>query len=157
MKKSIKVFYILLIIFLSGCGFKPVLTNTNFKKPKISELKIDGPSDLIFNIRSKIQIIETKNKKDPGLFIKISKTISPESKDTTGKVTSEKLTINCNYEIINTLGKKISSDSLVSTKLYPVTNSISEDKDKVSTEEYNLLNELVDKLNFKVALILMEK
>lgn len=154
MKKIKKLLLIFILLVVSNCGYKKLINNENYTEPKINSIKVDGPIDLVFNLKSLLQIKETNNTKDPNIKITISKQTSSETKDSKGFTTSEKIQISAAYSIYDNQAKIISKDTVVVSKIYQVTSSLSQDAEKVSVEENNLLSQVSNQIKLKILLAL---
>lgn len=155
--KQIKILIAALILFTPSCGYNSLLSDKNYSEPKINRIKIEGPIDLVFNLKSLLQIKETNNIEDPNVDIIISKKTTVEKKNEEGFSSRERIQISAEYKIYNKQGNTIVQDSVSSSKIYAISNSLSDDAEKVSLEQNNLLNQVAIEIRFKLSLALFEK
>ena len=148
-----KVNHISLILFflLSSCGFSPMLKNVNLEDLKISKIKYSGPNDLVYTLRSNLNIPINNTDKNPYvIIIKIQEGASSVTKDKAGVTTREKITIEVNFEIIDNKNNIVASESLSDNKTVSVTNNISTDAEIKRIEKENIITNLIQQLTFAI-------
>ena len=138
-----KAFYsvslFILLFFLNGCGFKPILTGSDYN----FLIKIDsmsGNGEINSKIENKLKA-QKKKKKLFNLSLNSRETKNVLSKDSKGDPNILELVINLNYKLI-TNGKILVNKSLTQRSSY---NNIS-DKFELSKSEDILKDNLVENL-----------
>ena len=138
-----KAFYLvslfILLFFLNGCGFKPILTGSDYN----FLIKIDsmsGNGEINSKIENKLKVLDGK-KKLFNLSLNSRETKNVLSKDSKGDPNILELVINLNYKL-STNGKILVNKSLTQRSSY---NNIS-DKFELSKSEDILKDNLVENL-----------
>jgi len=85
--------------------------------------------------------------------ILVSETISSATKNSAGITTEEDLTINIGLNVLDSKDKIIISDSFTSSRRLTVTNNLSSDEETRRIERRNLIQNLSQKIKFKLQLI----
>ena len=97
-----KIFTILLLLFLSSCGYEAIYSKKNSKNYKffISELNFIGDRDINLRMKEKLKNY-TLNEKDKNFTIKISSTSTKviTAKNTSGDAVTFKNTIATNIDV----------------------------------------------------------
>ena len=134
---SISIF--ILLFFLNGCGFKPILTGSDYN----FFIKIDsmsGNDEINSKIENKLNVLNG-TKKMFNLNLNSRETKNVLSKDSKGDPNILELVINLNYKL-STNGKILVNKSLTQRSSY---NNIS-DKFELSKSEGILKDNLVENL-----------
>ena len=138
-----KAFYsvslFILLFFLNGCGFKPILTGSDYN----FLIKIDsmsGNSEINSKIEKKLNVLNG-TKKSFNLSLNSRETKNVLSKDSKGDPNILELVIDLNYKL-STNGKILVNKSLTQRSSY---NNIS-DKFELSKSEDILKDNLVENL-----------
>ena len=134
---SVSIF--ILLFFLNGCGFKPVLTGSDYN----FLIKIDsmsGNGEINSKIENKLKVLDG-TKKLFNLSLNSRETKNVLSKDAKGDPNILELVINLNYKL-STNGKILVNKSLTQRSSY---NNIS-DKFELSKSEDILKDNLVENL-----------
>ena len=129
----------ILLFFLNGCGFKPVLTGSDYN----FLIKIDsmsGNDEINSKIENKLKVLDG-TKKLFNLSLNSRETKNVLSKDSKGDPNILELVINLNYKL-STNGKILVNKSLTQRSSY---NNIS-DKFELSKSEDILKDNLVENL-----------
>ena len=138
-----KAFYsvslFILLFFLNGCGFKPILTGSDYNF-LIQIDKMSGDSQINSKIENKLKVLNG-TKKLFNLNLNSRETKNVLSKDAKGDPNILELVINLNY-ILSTNGKILVNKSLTQRSSY---NNIS-DKFELSKSEDILKDNLVENL-----------
>ncbi len=142
---------IIYFLTLSSCGFSPMLKNVNLENLRISKIDYNGPSDLVYFLRSNLNIPITKNAKN-GYKIKIfiNESTTSVTKNTAGVTTEERITIGANFEIFSDDNKIVGRENLNESKTISVTNNISTDSELKRIEKENLITSLIQQLTFAI-------
>ncbi len=133
------VYLFVLLFFLNGCGFKPILAGSDYN----FLIKIDsmsGNGEINSKIESKLKVLDG-TKKLFNLSLNSSETKNVLSKDSKGDPSILELVINLNYKL-STDGKILVNKSLTQRSSY---NNIS-DKFELSKSEDILKDNLVENL-----------
>ena len=138
-----KAFYsfslFILLFFLNGCGFKPILTGSDYN----FLIKIDsmsGSGEINSKIENKLKVLDG-TKKLFNLSLNSRETKNVLSKDSKGDPNILELVINLNYKL-STNGKILVNKTLTQRSSY---NNIS-DKFELSKSEDILKDNLVENL-----------
>ena len=151
MKK--KIFFFLIFLFLSSCGYEALYSKKNQKNYdfSISELIFNGDSKVSLKLKEKLNNF-TLDEKNKTFKLKISsaskKTII--AKNTAGEATNFKIEITVNVEILK-------NDTLKSNFVFTESFDYKNNSDKFELKSYegeikkNLANITYNKLIFKLS------
>ena len=150
--KMFKQFYIFItLLFLTSCGFSPMLKNVDLSDIKINKIDYSGPSELTHYLKSNLNMPINKALKDAySLKINIGESAASVTKNTDGITTEEEITIVINFQIYNSKGKQIVGESLNSGRVVSITNNISTDDEVKRIEKENIITDLIQQLTFAI-------
>ena len=150
MKKVNHVLLIMLLL-LTSCGFSPMLKDVNLRDLKINKIEYSGPSDLVYALRSNLNIPINKTAADAYIVnIKIQEGASSVTKDKAGITTREEITIGISFEIKDKKNTILAKESLSDSKTVSVTNNISTDSEIKRIEKENIITNLIQQLTFAI-------
>ena len=147
-----KQFYIFItLLFLTSCGFSPMLKNVDLSDIKINKIDYSGPSGLTYYLKSNLNMPINKALKDAySLKINIGESSASVTKNTAGITTEEEVTVTINFQIFNNKGKQIGGESLSDGRVVSVTNNVSTDDEVKRIEKENIITNLIQQLTFAV-------
>ena len=147
-----KQFYIFIILlFLTSCGFSPMLKNVDLSDIKINKIDYSGPSGLTYYLKSNLNMPINKALKDAySLKINIGESSASVTKNTAGITTEEEVAVSINFQIFDSKGKLIGGESLSDGRVVSVTNNVSTDDEVKRIEKENIITNLIQKLTFAV-------
>lgn len=148
-----KIFIFTILILLAGCGFTPMLKNYDLSKLNVQKVNYSGKNDLSYLIKIYLNIQETKSSQGMTVNISVSESISSATKNSAGITTEEDLTINIGLNVLDGKDKIITSDNFTSSRRLTVTNNLSSDEETRRIEKSNLIQNLAQKIKFKLQLI----
>ena len=150
--KMFKQFYIFItLLFLTSCGFSPMLKNVDLSDIKINKIDYSGPSGLTYYLKSNLNMPINKALKDAySLKINIGESSASVTKNTAGITTEEEVTITINFQIVDNKGKEIGGESLSDGRVVSVTNNVSTDDEVKRIEKENIITNLIQQLTFAV-------
>ena len=150
MKKVNHVLLIMLLL-LTSCGFSPMLKDVNLRDLKINKIEYSGPSDLVYSLRSNLNIPINKAAREAYIInIKIQEGASSVTKDKAGITTREEITIGISFEIKDKKNTILAKESLSDSKTVSVTNNISTDAEIKRIEKENIITNLIQQLTFAI-------
>ena len=150
MKKVNHVLLIMLLL-LTSCGFSPMLKDVNLRDLKINKIEYSGPSNLVYALRSNLNIPINKTAADAYIVnIKIQEGASSVTKDKAGITTREEITIGISFEIKDKKNTILAKESLSDSKTVSVTNNISTDAEIKRIEKENIITNLIQQLTFAI-------
>ena len=147
-----KQFYIFItLLFLTSCGFSPMLKNVDLSNIKINKIDYSGPSGLTYYLKSNLNMPINKALKDAySLKINIGESSASVTKNTAGITTEEEVTVTINFQIVDNKGKQIGGESLSDGRVVSVTNNVSTDDEVKRIEKENIITNLIQQLTFAV-------
>lgn len=147
-----KQFYIFItLLFLTSCGFSPMLKNVDLNDIKINKIDYSGPSGLTYYLKSNLNMPINKALKDAySLKINIGESSASVTKNTAGITTEEEVTVTINFQIFDNKGKQIGGESLSDGRVVSVTNNVSTDDEVKRIEKENIITNLIQQLTFAV-------
>lgn len=142
-----KIFTILIIIFLSGCGYQSIYENRNQQNISIDKIILSGDASINRRILNLAGLKQDDESGPHSYNLKLTNTklIKVTAKDSLGNASIFKMTININFSLIHNNKKK---KQRVFTSSFVYNNS----KDKFELTQYektlenNLINELVEEI-----------
>jgi len=151
MKRLKKLFIILSLIGLAGCGFSPMLKNVDMDNINITNIQYSGNDEMIYLLKNNINLEKSKRLKE-GYTIKINiiKNVSSATKNTSGVTTQEQITVIVNLSILNSKGIEINYDQIEDSRVIDVTNVITTDSETSRTAIDNLITNISRKLIFSI-------
>jgi len=150
--KVFKQFYIFItLLFLTSCGFSPMLKNVDLSDIKINKIDYSGPSGPTYYLKSNLNIPINKALKDAySLKINIGESVASVTKNTAGITTEEEVTVTINFQIFDNKGKQIGGESLSDGRVVSVTNNVSTDDEVKRIEKENIITNLIQRLTFAI-------
>jgi len=152
MRKIKNLLSIIFCLALVSCGFTPMYKNSELRKVKIKEITYSGKNELIYFLRSNIDINQNAYllKEFYNIKINVTDNVSNETKNNAGVITEENISIALSYEIFNENEKKIGQGSLSGNRVVSVTNDITNDEEVKRIEKENLLLNIIQELNYEI-------
>ena len=148
-----KIFLSLVLVFLTGCGFTPMLKDFDISKLNIQTITYSGKNDLTYLLKSSLNINETSSPRGMIVDISITESISAETKNSSGVTTEENLIITIAIKIVDSKGNALLSDSDSSNRRLSVTNNLSSDEETRRIERNNLMRNLSQKIKFRLQMV----
>ena len=147
-----KQFYIFItLLFLTSCGFSPMLKNDDLSDIKINKIDYSGPNGLTYYLKSTLNMPINKALKDAySLKINVGESADSVTKNTAGITTEEEITVTINFQIFDNKGKQIGGESLSDGRVVSVTNNVSTDDEVKRIEKENIITNLIQQLTFAV-------
>ena len=144
-----KIISLILIFFITSCGYNPIYQNKNFENFQYQEISYDGDEDTNIKIIRTLNIIENSNSKNK-LFISSSYTVDEISKNSKGEI---KL---YNTALVVILELKDSNNKRINFKNISKEFSYSNKTNKYDLVEYQKLvkNNLLDSIIYEINLFL---
>ena len=151
MKRLKKLFIILSLIGLAGCGFSPMLKNVDMDNINITNIQYSGNDEMIYLLKNNINLEKNKRLKE-GYTVKINiiKNVSSATKNTSGVTTQEQITVIVNLSILNSKGIEINYDQIKDSRVIDVTNVITTDSETSRNAINNLITNISRKLIFSI-------
>ena len=148
-----KIFLSLVLVFLTGCGFTPMLKDFDVSKLNVQKITYSGMNDLTYLLKSSLNINETSSPRGMIVDISITESISAETKNSSGVTTEENLIITIAIKIVDSKGNALLSDSDSSNRRLSVTNNLSSDEETRRIERNNLMRNLSQKIKFRLQMV----
>ena len=146
-----KTFYIFFLLFLSSCGFSPMLKDVDLNDIKINNIDFTGSSGLTYYLKSNLNIpIQKTLENSYNLKLNISESSSSVTKNTAGITTEEEVTVTINFQIFDQKNNLIGSESLSDSRVISVTNNVSTDDEVKRIEKENIITNLIQQLTFAI-------
>lgn len=144
-----KIISLILIFFITSCGYNPIYQNKNFENFQYQEISYDGDEDTNIKIIRTLNIIENSNSKNK-LFISSSYTVDEISKNSKGEVELY------NTALVVILELKDSNNKRINFKNISKEFSYSNKTNKYDLVEYQKLvkNNLLDLIIYEINLFL---
>ena len=148
-----KIFLSLVLVFLTGCGFTPMLKDFDVSKLNVQKITYSGKNDLTYLLKSSLNINETSSPRGMIVDISITESISADTKNSSGVTTEENLIITIAIKIVDSKGNALLSDSDSSNRRLSVTNNLSSDEETRRIERNNLMRNLSQKIKFRLQMV----
>ena len=151
MKKNNHVIFFIVILLIPACGFTPMLKDVDLADIKISKIEYSGSSELVYFLRSNLNIPIAKTAQNSYLVkLKLKEGATSVTKDTAGVTTGEKITVTITLEIFDENKILIGKENLSGNKRVNITNNISTDSEIRRIEKENIMTNLVQELTFTI-------
>ena len=141
-----KKFLIILLLFVSNCGYQPLYVDTSNEKLIFKKINLEGDKKINRKIISTLNISKSSNDANfEELFLDSKKNKIVTSKNSKGEIISYKMTIEANLVIKNKDGKKRS-------KSFNVDFSYNTRENKFDLAEYetqiqnNLIKQIIENM-----------
>ena len=141
-----KKIFIILIYFLTSCGYQPVYVNNSYNEISFKEIKLLGDKRINRQVMSTLLIKEDQyNDILNSLTLNSEEIISETSRDAKGQVATYRTTIIVKYIVTN-------NDKIISEKIFNKDFSYNKKDNKFDLVEYqkeiktSLVNEIIEEL-----------
>tara|TARA_B100001057_G_scaffold326321_1_gene326536 strand:+ start:2423 stop:2878 length:456 start_codon:yes stop_codon:yes gene_type:complete len=141
-----KKIFIILIYFLTSCGYQPMYVNNSYNEVSFKEIKLLGDKRINRQVMSALLIKEDQyNDILNSLTLNSEEIISETSKDAKGQVTTYRTTIILKYIVTN-------NNKIISEKIFNKDFSYNKKDNKFDLVEYqkeiktSLVNEIIEEL-----------
>ena len=148
-----KVIICSILVVLSSCGFTPMLKDFDSSNLNIQKVNYAGNSNLIYLAKNYLNLEEKKGAKGLVVNFVISERSTSTAQNTSGIVTEEQITLNITINVLNNKNVNLLTDSVSASKKLPISNNLSSDQEKRRIEKNNLMQNLTQKIKFKLQLI----
>jgi outer membrane lipopolysaccharide assembly protein LptE/RlpB len=148
-----KIILSLVFTLLIGCGFTPMLKDFDLSKIDIQEINYSGKNELVYLLKTHINLKEKESSKGIIANLNISETIASSTKNASGIVIKEDLTLTIGIKILDSEKSVLLDDSISNTKQIAVTSNLSADEETKRNERRDLLQNMSQKIKFKLQLI----
>ena len=148
-----KVFVCSILVVLFSCGFTPMLKDFDSSNLNIQKVNYTGSNNLIYLAKNYLNLEEKKEAKGLIVNFAISESSTSTAQDTSGIVTEEEITLNITINVLNNENVNLLTDSVSASKKLPISNNLSSDQEKRRIEKNNLMQNLTQKIKFKLQLI----
>ena len=148
-----KLFLVIFIFFLTNCGYEPLYTNKNNSLIEFNSINTAGDEKINKRIISLIRINKKQNNSSLySLLIDSNKKREILARDTSGDVTSYKLSLKVTLSIIDSINKEKVIKSKEFNSSYTYKNA--ENKFQLSQDEKNIIDNLIESSVRKIIIFL---
>ena len=149
-----KKILLILIIFVSSCGYQPIYINKDINTLEFKKITLEGESEINEKIINTLSI----KKNDQGenqneLFISSSTKIIETSKDSKGKVKSFKTLISVELEIRNLKKEIVKRKNFVEESIYNNKDNKYELTEYQNSTKNNLVEKIISDINIYLNII----
>ncbi len=146
--------FIILLVFLSHCGFSPLYTG-DIKKILISKSEIVGDKNLAFNLEQKLNF--SKDEKNINAYIfkaQIYDSIANSLVDSRGIATEEIIKLTVSYQFIDKNGVVVYQDAVTKDKRVIVDDNLVNNALIKNQEKKIMLDSIVQNILLKSKILL---
>lgn len=146
--------FIVLLVFLSHCGFSPLYTG-DIKKILISKSEIVGDKNLAFNLEQKLNF--SKDEKNINAYIfkaQIYDSIANSLVDSRGIATEEIIKLTVSYQFIDKNGVVVYQDAVTKDKRVIVDDNLVNNALIKNQEKKIMLDSIVQNILLKSKILL---
>jgi len=148
-----KLFLVIFIFFLTNCGYEPLYTNKNNSLIEFNSINTAGDEKINKRIISLMRINKKQNNSSLySLLIDSNKKREILARDTSGDVTSYKLSLKVTLSIIDSINKEKVIKSKEFNSSYTYKNA--ENKFQLSQDEKNIIDNLIESSVKKIIIFL---
>ena len=148
-----KVIICSILVVLSSCGFTPMLKDFDSSNLNIQKVNYAGNSNLVYLTKNYLNLEEKRGAKGLIVNFVISESSTSTAQNTSGIVTEEQITLSITINVLNNKNVNLLTDSLSASKKLPISNNLSSDQEIRRIEKNNLIQNLTQKIKFKLQLI----
>ena len=138
---------------VSACGFTPMLKDFDSSNLNIQKVNYTGNNNLIYLAKNYLNLEETKNREGLIVNFAISESSTSIAQNTSGIVTEEEITLNISINVLNDKNTNLLTDNVSASRKLPISNNLSSDQETRRIEKDNLMQNLTQKIKFKLQLI----
>ena len=142
-----------ILVVLLGCGFTPMLKDFDSSNLNIQKVNYTGNNNLIYLAKNYLNLEEKKEAKGLIVNFAISESSTSTAQNTSGIVTEEQITLNIILNVLNDKNVNLLTDSVSAYRKLPISNNLSSDQETRRIEKNNLMQNLTQKIKFKLLLI----
>ncbi len=148
-----KIVICCIFVLLSACGFTPMLKDYDASNLNIQEVNYTGNNNLIYLAKNYLNLQEKKGTKGLVVNFAISESSISTAQNTSGTITEEQITLNIAINVLSNKKVNLLTDSVSASRKLPVSNNLSSDQETRRIERNNLMQNLTQKIKFKLKLI----
>ncbi len=148
-----KIVICCIFVLLSACGFTPMLKDFDSSNLNIQKVNYTGNNNLIYLAKNYLNLEEKKETKGLIVNLVISESSTSTAQNTSGIVTEEQITLNITINVLNNKNVNLLTDSVSASRKLPISNNLSSDQETRRIERNNLMQNLTQKIKFKLQLI----
>ena len=148
-----KIVICCIFVLLSACGFTPMLKDFDSSNLNIQEVNYTGNNNLIYLAKNYLNLKEKKATKGLVVNFAISESVSSTAQNTSGTITEEQITLNIAINVLSNKKINLLTDSVSASRKLPISNNLSSDQETRRIERNNLMQNLTQKIKFKLQLI----
>jgi LPS-assembly lipoprotein len=148
-----KIIVCSILVVLSSCGFTPMLKDFDSSNLNIQKVNYAGNSNLVYLTKNYLNLEEKRGAKGLIVNFVISESSTSTAQNTSGIVTEEQITLSIAINVLNNKNVNLLTDSLSASKKLPISNNLSSDQEIRRIEKNNLIQNLTQKIKFKLQLI----
>ena len=148
-----KIIICSIFALLSACGFTPMLKDFDSSNLNIQKVNYTGNNNLIYLAKNYFNLEETKNREGLIVSFVISESSTSTAQNTSGIVTEEEITLNISINVLNYKNTNLLTDNVSASRKLPISNNLSSDQETRRIEKNNLMQNLTQKIKFKLQLI----
>ena len=148
-----KIVICCIFVLLSACGFTPMLKDFDSSNLNIQKVNYTGNNNLIYLAKNYLNLEEKKETKGLIVNLVISESSTSTAQNTSGIVTEEQITLSITINVLNNKNVNLLTDSVSASRKLPISNNLSSDQETRRIERDNLMQNLTQKIKFKLQLI----
>jgi len=148
-----KIVICCIFVLLSACGFTPMLKDFDSSNLNIQKVNYTGNNNLIYLAKNYLNLEEKKKTKGLIVNLVISESSTSTAQNTSGIVTEEQITLSITINVLNNKNVNLLTDSVSASRKLPISNNLSSDQETRRIERDNLMQDLTQKIKFKLQLI----
>ena len=148
-----KIVICCIFVLLSACGFTPMLKDFDSSNLNIQKVNYTGNNNLIYLAKNYLNLEEKKETKGLIVNLVISESSTSTAQDTSGIVTEEQITLSITINVLNNKNVNLLTDNVSASRKLPISNNLSSDQETRRIERNNLMQNLTQKIKFKLQLI----
>lgn len=151
-----QLYIFITLLFLTSCGFSPMLKNVDLNDIKINKIDYLGPNGLTYYLKSNINIPLYKGPGDAySLKINIKESANSVTKNSSGITTEEEIIITISFQIFNSKKIQIGSETVSDSRVVSITNNVSTDDEIKRIERENIITNLSQQILFATRAIII--
>ena len=142
-----------IFILVVSCGFKPILKEIDNVDIKIQKINFIGKSELIYEIKNKLGLLENTNSNGLILTLKIEENRFSINKNSSGVATEEQLRVSIDLTVSDNNNKNLLTEKISESARFQLSDNLVNDDAEKNSILNNLIEILAQKIKFKLIIL----
>ena len=142
-----------IFILVVSCGFQPILKEIDNVDIKIQKINFIGKTELIYEIKNKLGLLENTNSNGLILTLKIEENRFAINKNSSGVATEEQLRVSIDLTVSDNNNKNLLTEKISESARFQLSDNLVNDDAEKNSILNNLIEILAQKIKFKLIIL----